>query len=71
MHETYRILAENRIDERLREADAWRLARPARDAARRPGLAARVRALFPHVGDQRPAPATTGHALAADAACRP
>jgi hypothetical protein len=71
MHETYRFLAQDRIDEHLREADAWRLARAARDAAPRPDLAARVRALFPHVGDQRPAPATTGRALADGAACRP
>ena len=71
MHETYRILAKSRIDEQLREADAWRLASQARRARRESGLARRIRALFPHVDDQRPAPATTGHSLAADGACRP
>ena len=69
MHETYRILAENRIEEQVREADAWRLAREGRQAARGPGLAARILALFPHVDDQRRAPVATGHAVATDAAC--
>ena len=69
MHETYRILAENRIEEHLREAGAWRLAREGRQAARGPGLAAGVLALFRHAGDQRPAPVTTGRAVATEAGC--
>jgi hypothetical protein len=32
---------------------------------------ARLRGLLQHDGDQRPTPATTGQALAADASCRP
>lgn len=68
MHDTYRILAEDRIEEHLRAADAWRLAREGRQATGRPGLAARVLALL-RLGDQRPAPVTTGKALATDGAC--
>ena len=71
MHETYRIIAQSRIDEQLREADAWRLAIRARRAPHRSGVARRVLALFPHVDDQRPAPAATGPSLAADGTCRP
>ena len=35
MHETYRILAQDRFEERLREAAAWRLADEARRASPR------------------------------------
>ena len=69
MHETYRFLANNHIEEQLREADAWRLAREGRPPASRPSLAARVLALIPRLGAQRPAPVATGMALA-DGPCR-
>ena len=70
MHETHRFLAEDRIEEHLREADAWRLAREGRPSVRRPGLAARMLALISRAVAQRPAPAATGTALAADGPCR-
>jgi hypothetical protein len=73
MHETYRILAEDRIREQIREAAAWRLAAEARPTTGRSawaGLTARVRTLLTLDRDQapasRPVPAPT--AAAGDAA---
>ena len=60
MHETYRILAEDRIQEQIREAAAWRLAAEARPTTNRgawAGLTARLRALLTLDRDQAPAPA--------------
>ena len=56
MHETYRILAEDRIEEHMREADAWRLAREGLPSVRRPGLAARMLALISRAVAQRRRP---------------
>ena len=66
MHETYRILAQHQIDERLREAADWRLADAARSARPRRALVSRVLALVSHVGDQRREPAPTAAALTND-----
>ena len=68
MHETYRILAQQQIDERLREAADWRRADEARRGRPRRALAGRIRAWLPHGRDQRPRPAPTGSALAGDGA---
>lgn len=70
MHETYRILVESRIDERIHEADAWRLAHEGRRVSRGPGLVARIRVLYTRLSDQRRVPAATGQALV-EASCRP
>jgi hypothetical protein len=69
MHETYRMLAQTRIDDRLREAAAWRRADEARTRDAHRSLSIRVRALLAHRRDRRqPAvPATAAlAALAAD-----
>lgn len=68
MHETYRMLAQTRIDDRLREAAARRRADEARTMDAPRSLSIRVRALVPHRRDRRQPAAAATAALAALAA---
>ena len=64
MHETYLMMAQNRIDDRMREAAAWRRANEARGSRTSIGWPTRIRSSLARPGAQRPVTATT----AADAA---
>jgi hypothetical protein len=73
MHETYRILAQTLIDQRLREAADARRAAEARRATRPGDRLTRVQRLlshFPNLRDQRTAAAPAAAAtLSADGTC--
>jgi hypothetical protein len=50
MHDTYRMLAHDRIDDALREAAAWRLANEAREDRTSLRWPARIRDWVRHAG---------------------
>jgi hypothetical protein len=67
MHETYRMMAQNRIDDRIREAAQWRLADEARAGTTHGRWPASLRAFVGGARLQRRAAAPAKPAATADA----
>jgi hypothetical protein len=70
MHETYRMMVQHQIDERLREAAEWRRADEARSRREARDVPAALRARFASIagraGIHRQTAAPVGTAVAAD-----
>lgn len=66
MHETYRLLTQSRIEDRLREAAEWRRAEEAGGRSTRRGPYGRVRALVARGRNRRQPAAPATAVLAVD-----